>query len=59
MNLQEAINDPRINVFDIIKCNGKINIKTYRKPNESAYDYNIRHDKNVEKAEELTKNKAR
>lgn len=56
--LQECIDDPRVNVFDIINLSkGRYTVFTYFKPNESDFDFQVRHQKNLRKAEQLKKTK--
>jgi hypothetical protein len=58
MDLQEAINDPRVNVFDIINLyGGGYTVYTYYRPNETKSNFQIRHQRNLRKAEQLKKKK--
>jgi hypothetical protein len=54
--LQELINNPSINVFDILvdkKSNYGFKIHTYRRPGESDDDFYERDNRNFKKAFEL------
>ena len=59
MNAEEAIKDPRINVFDIIREFGRpYRVITYQRPGESITDYQARHQRNIEWANRITKKPA-
>lgn len=48
MKLQTAINHPKINVFDIINLpNGKFDVYTYPKPNETKEEFDARDYRNL------------
>lgn len=54
MNLEQAIANPRINVFDIVTHpNGVVFVHTYRKPKEKTKAMDIRQVKNKAKAFQL------
>ena len=58
MDLQTAINNPLINVFDIIpdpKSKYGFSVHTYRKPGEIWEDWHERDMRNFQKAIELKK----
>ena len=56
MDLHEAINHPKVNVFDIVQYNsGKFDVHTYRKPGESKEAFQERYYKNLNKAMQLKK----
>lgn len=58
MDLEEAIQHPNINVFDIVKFGStKFDVVTYHKPNESRSEFIARHTKNVNKAKQLINKK--
>lgn len=62
MNLQEAINDRRVNLFDISiidRKNGVIKVTTYQRPGESQEDFEARDERNIKKAEQIINKKAR
>ena len=48
MDLQQAINNPDVNVFDIVEGKeGRFNVYTYRKPGETDDEYKERDYKNL------------
>lgn len=55
MDLQQAINHPKVNVFDIFnnKSHYGFSVFTYRKPGESWDDWGDRDSRNFQKALEL------
>lgn len=56
MTTEEMLNDPRINMFDIVKEFGRpYSVVTYRRPYENDKDYQARHLLNIEYANRLTK----
>jgi hypothetical protein len=58
MELHEAINHQKINVFDIVtQKNGKFDIYTYRKPGETKEQFDDRDYKNLMFAIKLKGNK--
>lgn len=62
MDLAKAIDDPRINVFDITHdktSNFGIQVHTYKKPGESEDEFYERDNRNFEKALQLKNNSKR
>lgn len=57
MELSEAIANPRINAFDIWYKGSKLMVTTYHKPGESAEVYQARHNRNYQRALQLTAKK--
>jgi hypothetical protein len=58
MDLSTAIDNPRINVFDIFISNGKItHIETYKKPGDTNATLSARHQRNLQRAATITKRK--
>lgn len=56
--LQECIDHPHVNVFDIIHLkSGKYTVNTFSKPGETKEDFQRRHQRNLIKAEQLKKTK--
>lgn len=52
MTLQEAIQHPRVNVYDISRSkSGKFEVRTYRKPGETDEEFSEREYKNFSKSD--------
>lgn len=54
MKPEEALNHPKVNVFDIIHTSkNDYTVHTHYKEGETLVDYIKRHNRNVEKAKQL------
>lgn len=54
LQFQEHLLNPKINVYEIINGrDGSYRVWTYRKPGESDFEFNKRHESNIERANRL------
>lgn len=57
MDIMTAVQNTRINAFEIISFGNTFSVLTYAREGEKSEDFTIRHQKNILKANQLKKTK--